>query len=66
MCPPKPNTKKYRSQIRQIVLRKSNVGAFAIQCAEVGEAVVAGDIQKVQRIIPCLGLKGINPVVYVL
>ena len=43
-CPPKPNTKKYRHQVRETVLRNSDLGAHAIQQAEVGEAFVAGDI----------------------
>ena len=40
----KPNTKKYKSLVREAVLRNSGLGACAIQQAEVQEAVMAGDI----------------------
>ena len=42
--PPKPNTKKYRHQVREAVPRNSGLGECAIQQAEVGQAVVTGDI----------------------
>ena len=37
-------TKRYRSLVREVVLRNSCLGAHAIQQAEVGEEVAAGDI----------------------
>ena len=47
--PPKPNTKKYRHQVKEAVLRNSSLGAHAIQQTEAGEAVAAGDIQEAWR-----------------
>ena len=48
MCLPKPNTEKYRSLVSEAVLRNIGVGAPAIQQAEIGEEVAAGDIQEAQ------------------
>ena len=47
--PMKPNTKKYKLQARETVLRHSGLGACGIQWIEVGEAVTASNIQEVQR-----------------
>ena len=49
MCTPKLNTKKYKSIVRETVLRNSGLGAHAIQQAEVWEAVATGDIQEAWR-----------------
>ena len=46
MCLPKPNTMKYRSLVREAVLRNSGIVACVIQQAEMGEAVAAADIQE--------------------
>ena len=48
-CPFKPYTNKYSKQIRDAVLRNSGLGAHGIQQAEVGQAVVTGDIKETQR-----------------
>ena len=48
-CLPKPNTKKYRHQVRETVLRNSSLGACVIQQAEVGGAVATGNIQEAWR-----------------
>ena len=48
-CLPKPNTKKYRSLVKEAVLRNIDVGTHAVQQAEVGEAVSADDIQEACR-----------------
>ena len=42
----KPNTKKYRLQVKEAVLRYIGLGAHNIQQAELGEAVATGDIQE--------------------
>ena len=41
--------KKYKSLVREAVLRNSGVCACALQQAEMGQAVAAGDIQEVWR-----------------
>ena len=46
---PKRNTTRYRSLVREAVLRNGALGACAIQQAEVGEAVASGDIQEAWR-----------------
>ena len=46
-CPPKP--KKYRSPVREVVLRNSAVGVHAIQQVEVGETVTPDDLQEACR-----------------
>ena len=43
-CLLKPNTKKYRLQVKEAVLRNSGLGSCAIQQVEVGEAVAVGGI----------------------
>ena len=43
-CPPKQNTKQYKSLVREAVLRNNGLVACAVQQADVGEAVAAGDI----------------------
>ena len=48
-CLTKTNTKKCRHQVREAFLRYSGIGAHAIQQAEVGEAVVVGDIQEAHK-----------------
>ena len=42
----KPNMKKYKRLVREAVVRNSTVGVHAIQQAEVGEAIEAGNICK--------------------
>ena len=49
MCLPIPNAKRYGSLVRKAVLRNSGLGAHPSPQAEVGEAVVADDIQEAQR-----------------
>ena len=48
-CPLKKDTKIYRKQVRDAVLRNRGLGAQGIQQAEVGQAVAEGDIWEVQR-----------------
>ena len=49
ICWPKWNTKKYKSLVREAVLRNSGQGAHTIQQAELGEAVAADCIQEAWR-----------------
>ena len=46
MCSAKPNTKKYKSLVKEAVGRNSSVGACNTQQAVVGEAVEAGNISE--------------------
>ena len=48
-CLLKPNTKIYRPQVREAVLRNSGLGVCGIQQSEVGEAVATTDIKEEWR-----------------
>ena len=48
-CPLKPDTKIYRKQVRDAVLRNSGLGAQGIQQTEVGQAVGDGNIREVHK-----------------
>ena len=48
-CPLKKDSKIYRKQVRDVVLRNKGLGAQGIQQAGVDQAVAKGDIQEVQR-----------------
>ena len=48
-CPLKPDTVKYRKQVRDAVLRNSCLGPQGIQQAEVGQAFPDGDIREAWR-----------------
>ena len=45
-CPLKPDTNKYRKQVRDALLRNSGLDAHGIQQAEVGQTVVDSDIKE--------------------
>ena len=47
-CPLKLDTKIYRKQVRDAVLRNKGLGAQGIQHADMGQAVANGDIREVQ------------------
>ena len=46
-CLPKPDTNKYRHQVRDAVLRNSGLGAHGIHQAEVDQAAAVSDIKEV-------------------
>ena len=48
-CPLKPDTIKYRKQVRGAVLRNSGLGTQGFQQAEMGQAVAKGDIREAWR-----------------
>ena len=48
-CPLEKDTKIYRKQVREAVLRNRGLGAQGIQQAEVSQAVADSDIWEVQR-----------------
>ena len=48
-CPLKQDTKIYRKQVKDAVLRNRGLGAWGIQQVEVGQVVVNSDIREAQR-----------------
>ena len=48
-CHLKKDTKIYKKQVREAVLQNRGLGVQGVQQAEVGQAVVEGNIQEVQR-----------------
>ena len=51
-CPLKPDTNKYSKQVRDAVLRNSDLGVHGIQQAEVHQACADGDIKRCEK-EPC-------------
>ena len=48
-CPLKQDTKIYRKQVRDALLRNRDLGAQGIQQAEVGQVVTNSDVREAQR-----------------